>query len=74
MQVRDLITRNKTDEDMPCCTIIYKHTKEGLDKVYDRIDIDDTIKPFLTKQVESFKIGTCYPSYFTLTIILKSRI
>lgn len=74
MLVRDLITRNKTDEDMPCCTIIYKHTKEGLEKVYDRIEIDDTIKPFLTKQVESFKIGLCYPSYFTLTIILKSKI
>ena len=46
-------------------------TKEGLVKVCDRIDTDDTIKPFLSKQVESFKIGTIYPSYFTLSIILK---
>lgn len=71
MLVKDLITRNKTDEDMPCSTIIYKHTKEGLVKVYDRIDTDETIKPFLSKQVEGFKIGLCYPSYFTLSIILK---
>ena len=63
--------KNITHEDFPCCTIIYKQTKEGLVKVCDRIDADDTIKPFLSKQVESFKIGTIYPSYFTLSIILK---
>ena len=71
MKVKDLVQKNITNEDFPCCTIIYKHTEEGLVKVYDRIDTDDTINPFLSKQVESFKIGTCYPSYFTLSIILK---
>ena len=71
MKVKDLVQKNKTHEDFPCCTIIYKNTKDGLVKVYDRIDADDTIKPFLNKQVESFKIGTIYPSYFTLSIILK---
>ena len=71
MKVKDLVEKNMTHEDFPCCTIIYKNTKDDLVKVYDRIDIDDTIKPFLSKQVESFKIGTIYPSYFTLSIILK---
>ena len=71
MKVKDLVENNKTHEDFPCCTIIYKHAKDGLVKVYDRIDTDETIKPFLSKQVEGFKIGTCYPSYFTLSIILK---
>ena len=69
--VRELVEKNITPEDFPCCTLIYKHTNEGLVKVYDRIDTDDTIKPFLSKQVEGFKIGTIYPSYFTLSIILK---
>ena len=46
-------------------------TEEGLVKVCDRIDADDTINQFLSKQIESFKIGTIYPSYFTLSIILK---
>ena len=73
MTVRELIKKNITRKDFPCCTIIYKHTEEGLMKVYDRIDTDDTIKPFLSKQVESFKIGTCYPSYFTLSIILRAK-
>ena len=71
MKVKDLVEKNITAEDFPCCTLIYKHTEEGLVKVYDRIDADDTIKPFLNKQVEGFKIGTIYPSYFTLSIILK---
>ena len=71
MKVKDLVEKNMTHEDFPCCTIIYKHTKEGLVKVYDRIDMNDTINQFLSKQVESFKIGTIYPSYFTLSIILK---
>ena len=71
MTVRELVEKNITNEDFPCCTIIYKHTEEGIVKVYDRIDTDDTIKPFLSKQVEGFKIGTIYPSYFTLSIILK---
>ena len=51
MKVKDLVQKNITNEDFPCCTIIYKHTKEGLVKVYDRIDTDDTINPFLSKQV-----------------------
>ena len=71
MTVKELIEKNITHKDFSCCTLIYKHTKEGLIKVYDRIDTDDTIKPFLSKQVESFKIGAIYPSYFTLSIILK---
>lgn len=71
MKVKDLVENNKTHEDFPCCTLIYKRTKDGLVKVYDRIDTDETIKPFLTKQVDGFKIGTCYPSFFTLSIILK---
>ena len=71
MKVKDLVENNKTHEDFPCCTIIYKHSEEGLVKVYDRIDTDETIKPFLSKQVEGFKIGVSYPSYFTLSIILK---
>ena len=72
MTVEELIKKNITHKDFPCCTLIYKHTqKKGLVKVYDRIDIDDTIKPFLSKQVEGFKIGVSYPSYFTLSIILK---
>ena len=71
MKVKDLVQKNITYEDFPCCTIIYKRAKEGLVKGYDRIDTDDTINPFLSKQVEGFKIGTCYPSYFTLSIILK---
>ena len=71
MKVKDLVQKNMTYWDFPRCTLIYKNTKEGLVKVYDRIDADDTIKPFLSKQVEGFKIGTCYPSYFTLSIILK---
>ena len=71
MTVKELIKKNITHKDFSCCTLIYKHTKEGLVKVYDRIDTDETIKPFLSKQVEGFKIGTIYPSYFTLSIILK---
>lgn len=71
MTVRELVEKNITHEDFSCCTLIYKHTEEGLVKVYDRIDIDDTIKPFLSKQVEGFKIGVSYPSYFTLSIILR---
>ena len=71
MKVKDLVEKNMTHEDFPCCTIIYKHTEDGLVEVYDRIDADDTIKPFLNKQVEGFKIGAIYPSYFTLSIFLK---
>lgn len=71
MTVKELIKKNITRKDFSCCTLIYKHTEEGLVKVYDRIDIDDNIKPFLSKQVEGFKIGLSYPSYFTLSIILK---
>ena len=70
MKVKDLVEKNMTHEDFPCCTIIYKHTKEGLAKVYDRIDTDDTIKPFLSKQVEDWT-GVFFPSYFVLSIILK---
>lgn len=71
MTVKELIKKNITHKDFPCCTLIYKHTEEGLMKVYERIDTDDTIKPFLSKQVEGFKIGVSYPSYFTLSIILR---
>ena len=71
MKVKDLVQKNIARRDFPCCTLIYKNTEEGLMKVYDRIDTDDTINPFLSKQVECFKIGTIYPSYFTLSIILK---
>ena len=39
-------------------------------KVYDRIDTDSTIKPFLSKQVKDWT-GVFFPSYFTLSIILK---
>ena len=53
MKVKDLVEKNIT-EDFPCCTLIYKHAEEGLVKVYDRIDTDETIKPFLSKQVEGF--------------------
>ena len=70
MKVKDLVENNKTHEDFPCCTIIYKNTKEGLVKVYDRIDADDTIKPFLSKQVDDWT-GVFFPSFFTLSIILK---
>lgn len=51
MIVKELIKKNITHKDFPCCTLIYKHTEEGLMKVYERIDTDDTIKPFLSKQV-----------------------
>lgn len=70
MKVKELIKKNIA-RDFPSCTIIYENTEEGLVKVYDSVDTDGTIKPFLSKQVEGFKIGTCYPSYFTLSIILK---
>ena len=69
MKVKDLVEKNIT-EDFPCCTIIYKHAKEGLVKVYDRIDTDETIKPFLSKKVEDWT-GVYFPSFFTLSIILK---
>ena len=54
MTVKELIKKNITHEDFPCCTLIYKHTEEGLMKVYDSIDTDHTIKPFLSKQVEDW--------------------
>ena len=70
MKVKELIEKNITNEDFPCCTIIYKHTEEDLVKVYDSIDTDHTIKPFLSKQVEDWT-GVFFPSFFTLSIILK---
>ena len=70
MKVKDLVEKNMTHEDFPRCTLIYKHTKEGLVKVYDSIDADCTIKPFLSKQVDDWT-GVYFPSYFTLSIILK---
>ena len=70
MKVKDLVQKNITHEDFPCCTMIYKNTKEGLVKVYDRIDTDGTIKPFLSKQVDGWT-GVYFPSFFTLSIILK---
>ena len=69
MKVKELIKKNIT-EDFPCCTIIYKNTKDGLEKVYDSIDTDETIKPFLSKQVKDWT-GVFFPSFFTLSIILK---
>ena len=67
MTVKDLVEKYNTWG----FSLLYNNlqTEEGLVKVHDRIDTDDTINPFLSKQVKSFKIGTCYPSYFTLSII-----
>ena len=70
MKVKDLVQKNTTNRDFPRCTIIYKHTEEGLVKVYDSVDTDDTINPFLSKQVEDWT-GVFFPSFFTLSIILK---
>lgn len=69
MKVKDLVQKNIA-RDLPCCTIIYRNTKEGLKKVYDSIDTDCTIKPFLSKQVKDWT-GVFFPSFFTLSIILK---
>ena len=69
-KVKDLVQKNITRRDFPCCTLIYKNTKEGLMKVYDSIDTDCTIKPFLSKKVEDWT-GVYFPSFFTLSIILK---
>ena len=68
-KVKDLVQKNMA-HDFPCCTLIYKNTEEGLMKVYDSIDTDRTIKPFLSKQVKDWT-GVYFPSYFTLSIILK---
>lgn len=68
-KVKDLVQKNIA-HDLPCCTIIYKNTKEGLMKVYDSIETDGTINPFLSKQVKDWT-GVYFPSYFTLSIILK---
>ena len=69
MKVKDLVQKNIA-RDLPCCTLIYKNTKEGLKKVYDSIATDGTIKPFLSKKVEDWT-GVYFPSFFTLSIILK---
>lgn len=69
MKVKDLVEKNIT-EDFPCCVLIYKNTEEGLMKVYDSIDTDGTIKPFLSKQVDDWT-GVYFLSFFTLSIILK---
>ena len=69
MKVKDLVQKNIA-QNFPSCTIIYKNTEEGLTKVYDSIDTDGTIKPFLSKQVEDWT-GVFFPSFFTLSIILK---
>ena len=68
-KVKDLVRKNIA-RDFPCCTLIYKNTEEGLMKVYDSIDTDSTIKPFLSKQVKDWT-GVYFPSFFTLSIILK---
>ena len=70
MKVKDLVQKNIARGDFPCCTLIYKNTEEGLVKVYDSIDTNDTIKPFLSKQVDDWT-GVFFPSFFTLSIILK---
>lgn len=69
MKVKELIKKNIA-HDFPCCTIIYKNAKDGLEKVYDSIDTDGTIKPFLSKRVKDWT-GVFFPSFFTLSIILK---
>ena len=69
MKVKDLVQKN-TAHDFPCCILIYKNTKEGLVKVYDSIDTDGSIKPFLSKQEDGWT-GVYFPSFFTLSIILK---
>ena len=68
-KVKDLVRKNIA-RDFPCCTLIYRNTEEGLMKVYDSIDTDSTIKPFLSKQVDDWT-GVYFPSFFTLSIILK---
>lgn len=68
MKVKDLVQKNIA-RDLPYCTIIYKNTEEGLMKVYDSIT-DHTINPFLSKQVDGWT-GVYFPSFFTLSIILK---
>ena len=70
MKVKDLVQKNIAGRDFPCCTLIYKNTKEGLKKVYDSIDTDGSIKLFLSKQVDDWT-GVYFPSFFTLSIILK---
>ena len=70
MKVKDLVEKNIARGDFPRCTLIYKNTEEGLMKVYDSIDTDHTIKPFLSKQVDDWT-GVFFPSFFTLSIILK---
>ena len=72
MTVKELIKKNITHKVFSCCTLIYKHTEEGLVKVYDGTNTDDTIKPFLSKQVEGWT-GVFFPSYFTLSIILRAK-
>lgn len=69
MKVKDLVQKNIA-RDLPYCTIIYENTEEGLMKVYDSIDTDHNIKPFLSKHVEDWT-GVFFPSFFTLSIILK---
>ena len=69
MKVKDLVQKNIAC-DLPCCTLIYRNTEEGLMKVYDSIDTDGTIKPFLSKKVKDWT-GVFFPSFFTLSIILK---
>lgn len=70
MKVKDLVEKNMANKNFPHCTIIYKNTEEGLMKVYDSIETDHTIKPFLSKQVDDWT-GVFFPSFFTLSIILK---
>lgn len=72
MTVKELIKKNITRKDFSRCTLIYKHTEEGLVKVYDGTNTYDTIKPFLSKQVEGWT-GVFFPSYFTLSIILRAK-
>ena len=68
-KVKYMVQKNIA-RDFPCCTLIYKNTEEGLMKVYDSIDTDSTIKPFLSKKVKDWT-GVFFPSFFTLSIILK---
>ena len=52
MKVKDLVEKYNTRG----FSLLYNNlqTEEGLVKVCERIDADDTIKPFLSKQVEKF--------------------
>lgn len=70
MIVKDLVQKNITNGGFSSLyTNLQTHKRRSV-KVYDSIDTNDTIKPFLSKQVEDWT-GVFFPSFFTLSIILK---